>query len=182
LASYAVTWIKERYGDSKPVNVAIMSEQQNDLTRLRGEGISKGVKKGIPNAKIYLVQAFSREEGYTAAKQHLTAHPETTIWLSFTNDNMKGVYKALMDSKVAKDDPAYFLAGMDVTNEDLDLIRIPNSIYRMALAFQSRVLAKINIDLLLAAAESKPLKDVFVTPDLVRPDNAQDFYVGDKKH
>jgi ribose transport system substrate-binding protein len=181
LASYAVTWIKKQY-DGKPVNVVIMSQQQNDLTRLRGEGISNGIKKALPNAKIYLLQAFSREEGYTAAKQHLTAHPETTVWLSFTNDNMKGVYKALMDSKVTKDDSAYFLAGMDVTNEDLDLIRIPNSIYRMALAFQSRVLAKINVDLLLAAAEGKPLKDVFVTPDVVTPDNAQNFYVGNEKH
>ena len=30
---------------------------------------------------------------------------------------MKGVYKALMDSHVKKDDPRYFLAGMDVTND-----------------------------------------------------------------
>jgi ribose transport system substrate-binding protein len=181
LASYAVSWIKKQY-DGKPASVAIMVDQQNDLTRLRGEGIYNGLKKGVPNASIYRVPAFTREAGYTAAKQHLTAHPDTTVWLSFTNDNMKGVYKALMDSNVAKDDPTYFLAGMDVTNEDLNLIRVPNSIYRMALAFQSRVLAKHNVELLLTAAEGKPPKDIFVTPDLVTPDNAQDFYVGDKDH
>ena len=73
--------------------------------------------------------ALSREDGYNAAKQQLTAHPDTTIWLSYSNDNMKGVYKALTDAGVANDDPSYFLAGMDVTNEDLDLIQLPNSIY-----------------------------------------------------
>lgn len=181
MASYAVAWIKKNYGD-KPVSVAILSDKQNDLTRLRVEGLRKEVKQGVPNAKIYLVPALTREDGYTAAKQHLIAHPNTTVWLSFSNDNMKGVYKALMDSHVSKDDPKYFLAGMDVTNEDLNLIRIPNSIYRMAFAFQSRVLAKVNCDLLLAAAAGKPLKNEFVTPDLVTPENAEQFYVGNVNH
>jgi hypothetical protein len=52
----------------------------------------------------------------------------------------------------------------------------------MALAFQSRVLAKGNCDLLLAAAEGKPIKDMFVTPDVATPKNAQNFYVGNQKH
>ena len=95
---------------------------------------------------------------------------------------MKGVYRALIDSHVQKDDPKYFLGGMDVTNEDLNLIRIPNSIYRMAFAFQSRILAKVNCDLLLAAASKQEVKDVFVTPDLVTPENAEKFYVGSVNH
>ena len=95
---------------------------------------------------------------------------------------MKGVYKALTDSGVAKDDPKYFLAGMDVTNEDLDLIQLPNSIYRMAFAFRSETLAKVNEDFLVAAAEGKPLVDVFVYPELVTPETAKDFYVGNVTH
>jgi ribose transport system substrate-binding protein len=181
LASYAVEWIKKNLA-GKPVSIAILSDQQNDLTRLRVEGLYDGMKKGAPDAKIYRVPALTREDGYTAAKQHLTAHPETTVWLSYSNDNMKGVYKALLDSHVERDDPKYFLAGMDVTNEDLNLIRIPNSIYRMAFAFQSRVLAKVNCDLLLAAAKGEPVKDVFITPDVVTPDNAEKFYVGNVNH
>jgi ribose transport system substrate-binding protein len=181
LAAYVVEWVNKNYA-GKPVSIAILSDQQNDLTRLRVEGLYEGMKKGVPDAKIYRVPALTREDGYTAAKQHLTAHPDTTIWLSYSNDNMKGVYKALLDNHVEKDDPKYFLAGMDVTNEDLNLIRIPNSIYRMAFAFQSRVLAKINCDLLLAAAKGAPVKDVFVAPDIVTPENAQNFYVGTVNH
>ena len=103
---------------------------------------------------VYKVPALSRENGYTAAKQQLTAHPDTTIWLSFSNDNMKGVYKALTDAGVAPDDPRYFLAGMDVTNEDLDLIQLPNSIYRMAFAFRSETLAEVIRA--VRAAEAEP--------------------------
>jgi len=71
---------------------------------------------------------------------------------------------------------------MDVTNEDLNLIRIPDSIYRMAFAFQSRVLAKANCELLLAAAAGKPTKDIFITPDVVTAENAEKFYVGSVNH
>jgi ABC-type sugar transport system substrate-binding protein len=128
------------------------------------------------------VPALTREDGYNAAKQQLTAHPDTTVWLSFSNDNMKGVYKALMDSGVAKDDPNYFLAAMDVTNEDLDLIQIPNSIYRMAFAFRSETLADANMTLLMGAAKGEPVKDIFVAPELVTPETAKNFYVGNVKH
>ena len=126
--------------------------------------------------------ALSREDGYNAAKQQLTAHPDTTIWLSYSNDNMKGVYKALTDAGVANDDPSYFLAGMDVTNEDLDLIQLPNSIYRMAFAFRSETLATVNENFLVAAAEGQPLEDVFVYPELVTPETAKNFYVGNVRH
>jgi len=179
LADDAVKWINEEYGD-KPVKVAVMADRSNDLSRLRVEGLVNGVKQGAKNAKVFEVAAFTRDEGFTAAKQHLTAHPDTTVWLSFTDDNMKGVYRALMDQGVKPDDPKYFLAGMDVTNETLDLIAKPKSIYRQAYAFTSRELAKANVELLLAAAEGKPVKDILIDARLVTPDNVKDFYVGDR--
>ncbi|MGE0649297.1 MAG: sugar ABC transporter substrate-binding protein [Alphaproteobacteria bacterium] len=181
LATYAIDWIKQNYGDA-PVEVAVISDEQNDLTRLRVEGIYKGVTEAVPNATVYKVPALTREDGFNAAKQQLTAHPNTTVWLSYSNDNMKGVYKALTDSGIAKDDPKYFLAGMDVTNEDLDLIQIPNSIYRMAFAFRSETLAKVNMDFLVAAAKGEELKDVYVRPELVTPETAKNFYVGNVRH
>lgn len=181
LASQVVPWVKANYGDD-PVKVAILSDEQNDLTRLRVEGIDAGMAEALPNASITRVAALTREDGYNAARRHLTAHPDTTIWLSFSNDNMKGVYKALMDAGVAPDDPKFFLAGMDVTNEDLDLIQIPDSIYRMAFAFRSETLARVNTELLVKAANDQPLEDIFVAPELVTPETAKNFYVGDKTH
>lgn len=181
IAGYAVDWIKKTYRD-KPLKIAILSDEQNDLTRLRVEGINREIAEKVPNAAIMRVPALTREDGYNAAKQQLTAHPDTTVWLSYSNDNMKGVYKALLDSGVAKDDPNYFLAGMDVTNEDLDLIQIPNSIYRMAFAFRSRALADANMKLLMGAATGEAVQDIFVAPELVTPETARNFYVGNVKH
>ena len=182
IAEYAVNWVTENIGADAAVEICVLSDEQNDLTALRVKGIYEGVKEGLPNAMVYKVPALSRENGYTAAKQQLTAHPDTTIWLSFSNDNMKGVYKALTDAGVAPDDPRYFLAGMDVTNEDLDLIQLPNSIYRMAFAFRSETLAEVNENFLVAAAEGQPLEDVFVLPELVNPETAKNFYVGNVRH
>ena len=71
---------------------------------------------------------------------------------------------------------------MDVTNEDLDLIQLPGSIYRMAFAFRSEFLAKVNTDFLLAAAKNQPVKDVYVSPEVVTPENAKQFYVGNVTH
>jgi ribose transport system substrate-binding protein len=177
MADEAVAWIKKTYGD-KPVEVAVLSDEANDLTRLRVEGIYNGVKAGAPNAKVSKVPALTLEDGYNAAKRQLTAHPDTKVWLSYSNDNLKGVYKALMDAHVKKDDPNYLLAGMDVTNQDLNLIQIPDSIYRLAFAFRSTVLAKVNADMLIKAASGQPVKDVYVSFEKVTADNAKQFYVG----
>lgn len=177
-AAYAVKWIKEKFSD-QPIKVAVMSDEQNDLTRLRVEGIVKEVEENIPNAEIFkLSPAVSREDGFNAAKQQMTAHPDTRVWLSFSNENIKGAYKALIDSGVAKDDPDFYMSSMDVTNEDLDLIKIPNGIYRMAFAFRSETLAKANTTLLLKAAKGEPLENIYVRPELVTPDTADSFYVG----
>jgi len=181
MADEALAWIKKQYGD-KPVEIAVLSDEANDLTRLRVQGIYNGVKNGAPNATVYKVPALTLEDGYNAAKRQLTAHPNTKVWLSYSNDNLKGVYKALTDAHVAKDDPNYLLAGMDVTNQDLNLIKIPNSIYRLAFAFRSTVLAKVNADMLIKAAEGKPVKDVYVSFEKVTKDNADEFYVGKTNH
>lgn len=177
IAKYAVEWVKEKHGD-EPVKVGLLSDEQNDLTRYRVEGIEKEISENLPNAQIFKLASVSREEGYNAARQQLTAHPDTTVWLSFSNENLKGAYKALLDNGVALDDPNIFMAAMDVINEDLDMIKIPGSIYRMAFAFRSETLAKVNTALLLAGARGEPMEDQFVRPELVTPETADNFYVG----
>lgn len=177
LAGHVVEWIKQNYGD-KPVKVGLMSEEANDLERLRVEGIFNGIKEGAPNAEIFkLSPAINREEGYNAAKRQMTAHPDTRVFLSFSNEQIKGAYKALLDSGVAKDDPAFFLAGMDVTDEDVDLIKIPGSIYRMTFGFRSATIAKTATQLLVAAAKGEKVEDMLLRPEIVTPENADSFYV-----
>jgi ribose transport system substrate-binding protein len=176
-ADHAVAWMKERFGD-KPVKIAVMSEEANDLERLRVKGIVEQIEKTAPNAEIFKISpAINREEGYNAAKRQMTAHPDTRVWLSFSNEQIKGAYKALLDSGVAKDDPNVFMGGMDVTDEDLDMIKVPNSIYRMAFGFRAKIVAQSCLELLLPAARGEPVKNIFLRPELVTPQNADDFYV-----
>lgn len=177
IAKHAVEWIKENHDDG-PVKVGLLSDEQNDLTRLRVEGIENEIRESLPDAQIFKLTSISRGDGYNAARQQLTAHPDTTIWLSYSNENLKGAHKALIDSGVAPDDPNIFMAAMDVINEDLDMIKVPNSIYRMAFAFRSKKLADVNTALLLAAARGEPLEDQYVRPELVTPETADEFYVG----
>ncbi|MBB3544598.1 sugar ABC transporter substrate-binding protein [Rhizobium sp. BK399] len=179
IAKYAVEWIKKNHG-SEPVTIGLLSDEQNDLTRQRVEGIEKQISESLLNAQIFKLASISREEGYNAARQQLTAHPDTTVWLSYSNENLKGAYKALVDSGIAANDPKIFMAAMDVTNEDLDMIKSPGSIYRMAFAFRSSTLAKVNTELLLAGARGQPLKNQYVRPDLVTPETADSFYVGNR--
>ena len=177
IAKYAVEWIKEKHGADATVKVAILSDEQNDLTRYRVEGLEKEVSESLPSAQIVKLPSISREEGYNAARQQLTAHPDTTVWLSYSNENLKGAYKALLDSGVAADDANVFMASMDVINEDLDMIK-QRGIYRMAFAFRSKTLAEANTKLLLAGARGETLEDIYVRPELVTPETADDFYVG----
>lgn len=177
-ATYTAKWIKEKFAD-KPVKVAVMSEEANDLERLRVKGIVEAMKEAVPNAEIFKISpAINREEGYNAAKRQMTAHPDTKVILSFSNEQIKGAYKALIDSGIAKDDPEIFIGGLDVTNEDLDLIRQPNSIYRAAFGFRAASVADAGTKLLLAAAKGEPVQNVFLRPELVTSENAADFYLG----
>ena len=52
----------------------------------------------------------------------------------------------------------------------------------MAFAFRSETLATVNENFLVAAAEGQPLEDVFVYPELVTPETAKNFYVGNVRH
>jgi ribose transport system substrate-binding protein len=176
-AKYAVGWINKRYA-GKLVEIAVLTDEQNDLTRYRVEGIIEELKAGVPNVAIYKLPCFTREDGFNAAKQQMIAHENTRVWLSYGNENLKGAYKALISSGVATDDSEFFMAGMDATNEDLDLIKKDNSIYRMAFAFRSEALAKASTTLLTAAANREPLKDIYIRPELVTPQTANEFYVG----
>jgi len=176
-AGFAVDWINENH-DGETLKVGILSDEQNDLTRLRVEGIENEIRENLPDAQIFKLPAISRDEGYNVARQQLTAHPDTKIWLSYSNENLKGAYTAVLDSGVAADDPSFYMAAMDVINEDLDMIKIPDSIYRMAFAFRSKTLAEANTTLLLAAARDEPLEDIYVRPELVTAETADSFYVG----
>ncbi len=173
----AAEWINENKADEAVVPVGLIADKTSDLGKGRTEGIAAAIEEIAPNAKIYELPGISREEGNSAAKSHLVAVPETQVWVGTSNDNTAGAYQALLDSGVADDDPDYYVGATDATNETLDVIKLPNSIWRGGFILPAKVLAESNADLLLRAAAGEEVTDNVITSTRVTPENADDFYV-----
>jgi ABC-type sugar transport system substrate-binding protein len=170
-------WINEKYADLDEVPVGILADMTSDFGKQKADGLKDGVEKTAPNAKVYMLPGVSREEGYAAADAHLTAVPDTKVWLGTSNDNMTGGYQALLDSGVAKDDPDYAVGSPDSTNETLDLIAIPDSIWRIGFIVSAKELGEANAHMLVAAANGDTVEDVTIAAQRVTPENIDGFYV-----
>ena len=177
LGETAAAWISEN-GGAAGMKVAVMSDREADLTRGRTEGIVAALEELAPEAEVFELPGLSREVGLTNAQAQLAAHPDTNIWLSVSNDNIQGAYQALANAGVAADDEGYLLGSLDVTNETLDIIKSPASIWRVAFAFPTKELAKANAGLLISAAKGETCVDYVITPKAVTADNADEYYAG----
>lgn len=173
----AAEWINETKAKESEVPVAVVADKTSDLGKGRTEGIIAAIEEIAPNAKVYELPGISREEGNSAAKSHLVAVPDTNVWVGTSNDNTAGAYQALLDSGVAKDDSNYYVGATDATNETLDVIKIPNSIWRGGFILPAKQLAESNADLLLRAAAGEKVTDNVITSTRVTAENADEFYV-----
>ncbi|MBO1900382.1 sugar ABC transporter substrate-binding protein [Leucobacter weissii] len=173
----AAEWINENLADESEVPVAVVADKTSDLGKGRTEGIIAALEEISSNVKVYELPGISREEGNSAAKSHLVAVPDTRVWVGTSNDNTAGAYQALLDSGVAKDDPEYYVGATDATNETLDIIKIPNSIWRGGFILPAQELAESNADLLLRAAAGETVEDNVITSTRVTAENADEFYV-----
>lgn len=170
-------WITENMGDADEVPVALIADETSDLGKGRTEGITDALEETAPNAVITRLPGISREDGNANAKSQMVAEPDTKVWLGTSNDNTAGAYQALLDSGVAADDPTYLVGSLDATNETLDIVKQPGSIWRSAFILPAKELAESNARLLIAAAEGEKLQDTVLTSTPVTPDNADSFYV-----
>lgn len=176
LGQLAGEWVVETHGEGV-VPVVVMADRSVDLPRMRAEGIEAGLAETAPNAKVIDLNATSRDEGYDAAQTQMVADPATRTWLAIGDDAALGAYRALVDSGVAVDDDDYLVTSLDATNESLDLIKIPGSIWRFGFILPAKVLAEANAQMLIAAAEGDLSDDVVLQSVTVDPSNADEFYV-----
>lgn len=176
LGRQAGEWVIETFGDGA-VPVVIMANRSVDLPRERAEGIEAGLAETAPNAEIVDISATSRDEGYAAAQTQLIADPETKAWLAIGDDASLGAYRALVDSGVAVDDPDYLVSSLDATNESLDIIKIPESIWRLGYILPAKALAEANAQMLIDAAEGNLDADVVLRSIVVDATNADEYYV-----
>ncbi|WP_430867256.1 sugar ABC transporter substrate-binding protein [Demequina aurantiaca] len=169
----------ETAGADATITVATFGGRDTEFGALAMDGLAEGFVSVMPNAVITELSTITREDGYNFTKSQLTADPDTHVWLGASNDTMLGAYQALLDSGVAVDDPDYYVASRDATNEVLDLIKIPDSIYRTSIVVPAQALAEANAKLLIDAAEGVAVTDITVPSVFVTAENADEFYVAE---
>ncbi|MFI8632981.1 sugar ABC transporter substrate-binding protein [Microbacterium sp. NPDC077663] len=177
LAANAATELKG-VGAEDDLTVVLVGSRDSDFSAEAMDGLAEGFTSVLPDASIVEQTAITREEGYNITKAQMTADPESHVWLGASNDTILGVYQALIEDGVAPDDPDFYLASRDATNETLDLIKIDGSIYRTSLVVPAQDLAEANAQLLIDGAEGKDTSDIVVPGVLVTAEDADDYYVG----
>lgn len=177
LAANAATELQAAGADDD-LTVVIVGSRDSDFSADAMDGLTEGFTSVMPDASIVEQTAITREDGYNITKAQMTADPESHVWLGASNDTILGVYQALIEEGVAEDDPDFYLASRDATNETLDLIKIENSIYRTSLVVPAQALAEANAKLLIDGAEGKETSDIVVPGVLVTAEDADDYYVG----
>lgn len=177
LAANAATELKAAGADDD-LTVVIVGSRDSDFSADAMDGLTEGFTSVLPDASIVEQTAITREDGYNITKAQMTADPESHVWLGASNDTILGVYQALIEEGVAVDDPDFYLASRDATNETLDLIKIEDSIYRTSLVVPAQALAEANAKLLIDGAEGKETGDIVVPGVLVTAADADEYYVG----
>ena len=175
----AAAWISKQYGDSA-VDVAFLGWPDTDLGRLRGAGMLDALKAADLNLNITEHKTLSLDDGYAAVQNQLNAVPNTKVWLAIANDPALGAYQALTDSGVSPTDDSMLLLNLDATDAELDIIKQPDSFWRYAYIAPARQLAEANAQLLIDAAEGKPVKNQTVEVTEVTSANAEDFLLANQ--
>lgn len=174
LGGVAGKWINENYS-GKPVEVAVYSNKESEIAKERTEGIVEGVEETASNAVIEEVAAYTQEEGLTAAKAQLVAHPDTKVWLGFNDETVLGANQALRNKGVAQTDPNYFLGSLDLTKQSLELMADPDSMWRVGFIIPGPEVGKTEANMLIEAGEGKTVKNVVVPSTEVTPTNVSEF-------
>lgn len=176
LGREAGEWIVEKYGDEQ-VPVFLFSYYENDLGIDRSNGIKDGLAEAGANVEIAETSALSIQDGMDGATNQLSANPDTKVWLSVGSDQMIGAYRALLDNGVAADADDYLLGALDATNESLEIIQEPNSIWRLGYILPATMLSDHILDLVLGAAAGEEVETITVASTEVTPENASEFIV-----
>ena len=108
-------------------------------------------------------------------QSQLIADPSTRVVLTHGADMGLGARQAIIDSGVSATDTEWFVGATDSTEEVLDLIEAGNDIWRTAFVSSASDLAKSNAQLLIDAAEGRPVATVTVPATEVTPENVDLF-------
>lgn len=175
VARTACGWIEENTPAGTTRTVAVMGDRSTELSSLRIDGLRSGLEECADLVEVSEITGeMSREVGNANARAQLQANADTTVWLSGSDDLMKGAYQALIDSGIAVDDPNYYIGTLDATTETVELIA-EGGIFRDAWIVTAQAIAELNSRVLLQAARGEEIVGEEVIFSQVTPANAAEF-------
>lgn len=167
-------WILDTYGD-KNTGVAILGEFGNPYGLEQTRGFVDGLEETGATVTISELEAIDRNAGHEKMQSQLIANPDTRVALSHGGDIALGARQAILDSGVSPTSNDWFVGSTDVTDEILDLISSDSDIWRTSFVSPVSALADTNAQLLLDAAEGRPVKTTVVPAEQVTAENVDDF-------
>jgi ribose transport system substrate-binding protein len=124
----AAKWINQKLGGK--AEVLLITLDQVEAVKLRGDGMADTITKLCPNATIVARQyAESMEKAMNIADTVLTAHPNVRV-ISCVNDQLALGALAAVQSKGIKD-KLFYVGGADYTAEAQAKMKLPGSYFRV---------------------------------------------------
>ena len=123
----AANWAKSKLGCKG--KVALITEDNVEAVKRRGDGIEAAVKEVCPTMEIVARQAGDNpESGMKIIEAVLQQHPDLNLVIGSNDSGGIGGYQAMIANDKVGDDRAVFSG--DATSEALALIKEEGSIYR----------------------------------------------------
>ncbi|GHV27859.1 hypothetical protein AGMMS4952_10280 [Spirochaetia bacterium] len=124
----ASKWIKTRLGGKATIVNMESSLEPSAIERASGwrDAINKEV--GAANIKWVMVEATNTEDAISNTESALQANPDTQMVLVFNDLLGAGAYQAVVQSGLNLTN--FFVGSCDGTNSVIDLVELPNSVFR----------------------------------------------------
>ncbi|MGN0908758.1 MAG: sugar ABC transporter substrate-binding protein [Succinivibrio sp.] len=127
IGTQAAEWARDTLGCKG--KVALITEDNVEAVKRRGDGIEDAVKKTCPTMQIVARQAGDNpESGMKIIEAVLQQHPDLNLVIGSNDSGGIGGYQAMVSNNKVGKDRAVFSG--DATREALELIKDPDSIYR----------------------------------------------------
>lgn len=142
----AAKWINEKLDGE--AEVLLITEDNVDKIKLRGDGIEDKIMEMSPNAKIVSRQAgVEPESAMKIAESALAANPNIKV-IACTNDSAAlGAYEAVKN--IVKDTSDFCIVGADATAEALAMMQKEGNFFRCTIDIDPYGTGKRCVDMLV---------------------------------
>ncbi|MGA2642233.1 MAG: sugar ABC transporter substrate-binding protein, partial [Spirochaetia bacterium] len=124
----AAKWINNKLGGK--AEVLLITLDQVEAVKLRGDGMADTINKLCPNAKIVARQyAESMEKAMNIADTVLTANPKVQVIACVNDQHALGALAAIQSKGIK--DPNFYIGGADATAEAQAKMKLPGSYFRV---------------------------------------------------